>query len=126
MQIKGNTIYGEKSISRISSREVSMAKLYIYPKEGDAFQFRLAEEKISVGRSPDNDIPLPDRFCSAHHAFFYLDEKGYVIRNNKSKNGTILNGMRISAEAELKSGDEILIGTRRIVYDKDNSSKYQQ
>ncbi len=44
-----------------------MTKLYIYLKEGDAFQFYLTEEKISVGRSSDNDILLPDPYCSGHH-----------------------------------------------------------
>jgi pSer/pThr/pTyr-binding forkhead associated (FHA) protein len=102
-----------------------MDKLHIYLKEGDAFQFCLTEEKISVGRSSGNDILLPDPFCSRHHAFFYLDEHGYVIRNNNSKNGTFLNGKRIPGEAELKKGDEMLIGTTRIVYDKKISSKNQ-
>ncbi len=102
-----------------------MDNLHIYLKEGNEFQFSLTEEKISIGRSSDNDIPLPDPFCSRHHAFVYLDRQCYMIRNNKSKNGTILNGKRIPAEAELKKGDEILIGTTRIVYEKETSSKNQ-
>ena len=84
-----------------------MPKLYIYPKEGDAFQFLLPQEKVSIGRSSDNDIPLPDPFCSGHHAFFYPADQGFAIRNNNSKNGTFVNGKRIAAEFELKKGDEI-------------------
>lgn len=102
-----------------------MPKLYIYPKEGDPFQYLLANEKISVGRSPDSHIPLPDPFCSGHHAFLYPVDQGYVIRNNNSKNGTFVNGKRITAEAELKKGDEILVGTTRIVFDKEISSNVE-
>ncbi len=102
-----------------------MPKLYVYPKEGDDFQFPLTEEKISIGRSSENDIPLPDPFCSGHHAYFYPVDQGYVIRNNNSKNGTFVNGKRILAEVELKKGDEILVGTTRIIYDKEISSNVE-
>lgn len=101
-----------------------MEKLHIYLKEGGEFQFSLTEEKISVGRLSGNDIHLQDVFCSGHHAFLYAVEKGHVIRDNNSKNGTFLNGKRIPGEAELKKGDEILIGKTRIVYEKETSSKY--
>ncbi len=102
-----------------------MPKLFIYPKEGDAFQFSLPQEKISIGRSSDNDIPLPDPFCSGRHAFFYPVDHGYAIRNNNSKNGTFVNGKRIVAEFELKKGDEILVGTTRIIFDKEISSNVE-
>ena len=102
-----------------------MPKLYIYPKEGDEFQFPLPQDKVSIGRSSDNDIPLPDPFCSGRHAFFYPVDQGYAIRNNNSKNGTFVNGKRIPAEVELKKGDEILVGTTRVIYDKEISSNVE-
>jgi len=102
-----------------------MPKLYIYPKEGDTFQFPLPEEKVSIGRSSDNHIPLPDPFCSGRHAFFYPVDQGFAIRNNNAKNGTFVNGKRITAEVELTKGDEILVGTTRIIYDKEISSNVE-
>lgn len=102
-----------------------MPKLYIYPKEGDAFEFPLPLHKISIGRSSDNDIPLPDPFCSGHHAFFYPVDQGYAVRNNNSKNGTFVNGKRIPAELELTKGDEILVGTTRLIFDKEISSNVE-
>ncbi|MFP4081206.1 MAG: SpoIIE family protein phosphatase [Candidatus Aminicenantes bacterium] len=95
-----------------------MPKLFIYPKEGEDFTFTLPDKKISIGRSADNDISIADPFSSGHHAFFYPTEKGYGVRDNKSKNGTFLNGKRIQAEKELKKGDEVLIGSTRVVFDK--------
>ncbi len=102
-----------------------MENLFIYLKEGDEFQFPLSKKNISVGKLSDNDIRLKDAFCSGHHAFLYAVEKGYIIRDNKSKNGTFLNGARILGEATLRKGDEILIGTTRIIFGKKISSRYQ-
>lgn len=102
-----------------------MPKLYIYPKEGDPFQFPLTGEKVSVGRSSETTISVPDPFCSGNHAFFYAGDHGFMIRNNQSKNGTFVNGKRILNELELKKGDEILVGTTRIVFDKEISSNVE-
>jgi len=102
-----------------------MPKLYIYPKEGDPFQYALTGEKISIGRSSDTDISVPDPFCSGNHAFFYADDRGFILRNNQSKNGTFVNGKRVLNEVEIKKGDEILVGTTRIVFDKEISSNVE-
>lgn len=94
-----------------------MPKLFVYPKKGEELVFPLKKEKISIGRSADNDIPILDPFCSGQHAFIYPRDDGYVVRDNNSKNGTFLNGKRIQAETELKKGDEVLIGSTRIIFD---------
>ena len=96
-----------------------MPKLYVYPKKGEEFTLPLKKEKISIGRSADNDINIIDPFCSGLHAFIYPSDLGYVVRDNSSKNGTFLNGKKIQAEIELKKGDEILIGSTRIIFDKE-------
>ena len=96
-----------------------MPKLFVYPKKGDEFQLPLKKDKISIGRSADNNILIPDPFCSGHHAFIYPTDTGYAVRDNRSKNGTFLNGTKVQAETELKKGDEILIGSTRIVFDKE-------
>ncbi len=96
-----------------------MAKLFVYPKKGEAFTLPLKQERISIGRSPDNDISIVDPYSSGQHAFIYPLEGGYVVRDNKSKNGTFVNGVKITAETELKKGDEVLVGSTRIVFDKE-------
>ncbi len=99
-----------------------MPKLFVYPKRGEVFTLPLKKDRISVGRSPDNDISIPDPYSSGRHAFIYPADGGYVVRDNKSKNGTFLNGVKITAETELKKGDEVLIGSTRIVFDKEISA----
>lgn len=102
-----------------------MPQLFIYPKKGDPYQFSLELNRISVGRSGDNDIALQDPFCSGHHAYIHTSKQGYVIQDNDSKNGTFLNGNKIAHESELKRGDEILVGSTRIVFDKKLSTNVE-
>jgi phosphoserine phosphatase RsbU/P len=96
-----------------------MPKLYVYPKNEDSFEYSLPNQKISLGRAENNDISLKDPFCSSHHAFIHPSGNNFMIQNNKSKNGTFLNGKKIDTESILKKGDEILIGSTRIKFDKE-------
>jgi sigma-B regulation protein RsbU (phosphoserine phosphatase) len=102
-----------------------MPRLFVYPKKGEFFQFILKDEKISLGRSGDNDIPIQDPFSSGNHALIYPKDSRYMIRDNNSKNGTFLNGKRVQKETELNKGDEILIGSTRIVFDKELSTNVE-
>jgi sigma-B regulation protein RsbU (phosphoserine phosphatase) len=102
-----------------------MPLLFIYPKKGDPFQFVLENKRISIGRSGDNGIALNDPFCSGYHAHIYPAKDGYMICDNESKNGTFLNGNKITFETELKRGDEILVGSTRVVFDKKLSTNVE-
>ena len=96
-----------------------MPKLYVYQKKGEDYSIPLKKDRISIGRSADNDINILDPFCSGKHAYIYPSEEGWAVRDNASKNGTFLNGKKIKAEVELKKGDEVLVGSTRIVFDKE-------
>ncbi|OGD22727.1 MAG: hypothetical protein A2W03_04010 [Candidatus Aminicenantes bacterium RBG_16_63_16] len=102
-----------------------MPRLFVYPKKGETYWFNLEKERTTIGRSEDNDIALADPFSSGHHVLIMCAEDGYRIRDSGSKNGTFLNGKKISGEAELKKGDEILVGSTRIIFDKEVSSNVE-
>lgn len=102
-----------------------MPRLFVYPKKGDTFFIDLKKERITVGRSEDNEIALSDPFSSGHHACIFPKDGGYAVRDNGSKNGTFLNGKKVQGEAELKKGDEILVGSTRLIYDKELSSNVE-
>ena len=95
-----------------------MATLYIYPKQGDPYSIPLKDGAIGLGRAADNDVPIPDPFCSSHHALIVPSDTGFAVKDNGSKNGTFVNGKKIGGPADLKPGDEILIGSVRILYDR--------
>jgi sigma-B regulation protein RsbU (phosphoserine phosphatase) len=102
-----------------------MPRLFVYPKKGDSFWYTLKGERVSIGRSEDNDLALPDPFSSGRHAVISPADGGYVLRDNGSKNGTFLNAKKIQGEVELKRGDEILVGSTRVIYDKELSSNVE-
>jgi serine phosphatase RsbU (regulator of sigma subunit) len=102
-----------------------MPRLFVYPKRGDSFWYTLKREKTSIGRSEDNDLALPDPFSSGHHAVISPANGGFCVRDNGSKNGTFLNGKKVQGEIELKRGDEILVGSTRIIFDKELSSNVE-
>lgn len=102
-----------------------MPRLFVYSGKGGFSQLSLKGKKISVGRSPENDVVINDPYSSNEHAFIYPSGQGYMLRDNNSKNGTFLNSERIRGEAELKKGDEILIGSTRIIFDKELSTNVE-
>jgi len=96
-----------------------MAILYIYPKSGEPSTYPLGRDRVQVGRASANDIILSDQFSSGCHAVIVPTERGYALVDQGSKNGTFVNGRRVSGEIDLARGDEILIGSTRFYFDKD-------
>ena len=94
-----------------------MATLYVYPKKGDPLTIPLGRGDVSIGRSADNTLALPDAFCSSHHAVLVFEAGRALIRDAGSKNGIFVNGKRVAGEVEIRPGDEILLGQTRLSLD---------
>lgn len=77
---------------------------------------QLQSERLTVGRSVGNDIALPDDGqVSRVHAVLERLGGAWSVRDVSSRNGTFVNGSRVSGEARLGHGDEIRVGRTRIV-----------
>lgn len=96
-----------------------MANLYIYPKGGEPSTYPLAARRVTIGRASSNDIVLSDQYSSGLHAVIAPGDKGYVLIDQGSKNGTFVNDRRVSGEIALVRGDEILIGSTSFFFDRD-------
>jgi len=81
-------------------------------------------ESISIGRSSENRIILDHPQVSRHHALIERMGTRYRIRDLKSSNGVFVNGKRIEREAWLKEGDEIRIGSRKLVLREDGIQQF--
>ena len=71
---------------------------------------------VTIGRSPQTDIPIDDRFASGRHARIY-DRDGFsYIEDMGSTNGTYLNGKRLESPELLRTEDRIRIGDTEFRY----------
>jgi hypothetical protein len=70
----------------------------------------------TIGRTPDNQIAVPEAEVSRHHARITLTATGFVLEDLRSGNGTFLNGERIGGEQPLKDEDRVRIGSRTFVF----------
>ena len=68
-----------------------------------------------IGRSPACDIVLPDNAVSRNHARLIESEKGFVIEDLGSSNGTFVNGQMVTI-SPLKDTDEIRIARYTLRY----------
>lgn len=73
--------------------------------------------RVAVGRHDGNDIVLDgDDRASRLHAVLDRVGGGWCLTDLGSSNGTYVNGVRITAGRALRHGDEVMIGTTRLVY----------
>ena len=93
----------------------------VYKIEGEEHQFELKEGKISIGRMEGNDLIIFDPTVSRKHAEIEKRDMGYTLTDLGSRNGLFLNGEKI-AEALLKDGDEIKVGSFGLSYREDAGS----
>ena len=70
---------------------------------------------LTIGRATDNDIVIPDVLASRHHATLIPTPGGTEIADNRSINGTFVNGDRVST-ALLNEGDVVTIGNVDLVF----------
>ncbi|MBW0012766.1 FHA domain-containing protein [Mycobacterium sp.] len=70
---------------------------------------------IKIGRANDNDIVIPEVLASRHHATLVPTPNGTEIRDNRSINGTFVNGARVES-ALLHDGDVVTIGNIDLVF----------
>jgi ABC transport system ATP-binding/permease protein len=70
---------------------------------------------IKIGRATDNDIVIPEVLASRHHATLVPTPNGTEIRDNRSINGTFVNGARVDS-AVLHDGDVVTIGNIDLVF----------
>ncbi len=92
-----------------------MPKLVVISTEMKDRTFELSEDKITIGRLPDNQIRLEDNAVSSHHSVLSRKGEDYVLRDLNSTNGTRVNGQRI-VEMRLYHGDVVNVGHLQLQY----------
>lgn len=71
----------------------------------------ISTQPYTVGRDWDNALQLADATISRRHAELLLVGTDLFVRDINSRNGTYLNGHRISGFEKLQGGDRLQFGT---------------
>src|SRR6201985_1453644 len=93
-----------------------MAKLSLMFEEKLVKEVPVGSRAVSIGRSPDNDLPVDNLAVSNYHARVYFEAGKLVVEDLDSLNGTFVNDMRVE-RATLRDGDSIWIGKHHIKVD---------
>lgn len=65
----------------------------------------------TIGRSEDNNLVLPDRWISRNHAMLqYMETGEFYLIDLGSRNGSFVNGRRVSIPVTLHNGDHLTFG----------------
>lgn len=116
---------------------VAIFVLFAWPKGGErrrrddsvaglqAVELRVEEESrtrtvrapvpVVIGRAQSATLVIPDAQVSRLHARIDFIDEMLAIRDLNSRNGTLVNARPIDAPVALHDGDEIDVGTTRIV-----------
>jgi hypothetical protein len=109
-------ISGDACLTYKDVVKTTVAQLAIVGGDGAGSIFPLTEAAYLIGRSGDSAIQLLDLGVSGRHARIYRGPDGYVVEDLKSRNGTWVNGMRVT-NTLLCHGDRLHIGTTDLRYD---------
>src|SRR5262245_50832278 len=71
----------------------------------------------TIGRMPDNDVAILDSSVSRRHAAVLIHvNEACELHDTASKNGTFLNGLRLTGPTPIKTGDEIRLCDRTLKF----------
>jgi len=103
-----------------------MPEIAIQTAGGTRERYPLAKTRVTVGRSRESDIFLPDQWLSRHHAAIEERDDGYWVADLKSKNGTLLNGEPVRDWRRLRPGDVITLGEHTLTFCVDAAEQEEE
>jgi pSer/pThr/pTyr-binding forkhead associated (FHA) protein len=96
-------------------REVRPYYLDQIEGEGSPRRIDLVEPKLVIGRGEDASIRVATQRASRQHAFLSRRGIDYAVRDNDSRNGVFLNGLKVHS-ATLRDGDVLQVADCVFVY----------
>jgi chromosome segregation ATPase len=100
----------ERIDDKSESERERITRLLVGYVDGQKLRFPLFKDRLTIGRTIENDIQLKAPYISRRHAVIVTDEDGTRIVDWGSKNGVFVNTDRIR-EQILHNGDVVTIGT---------------
>ncbi len=73
--------------------------------------------EVGLGRAGRMSVRLPSGSIARRHARIYERDGRFFVHDERSTNGTILNGSRIDGDQPLAAGDQLDMGAAHLVFD---------
>lgn len=77
------------------------------PKRGNKLK---VDRSVTIGRSPDCDIQIPDLTVSRRQAALNIDSEDFVLMHLGGTNPTYINERLVSTPTKLREGDQLRMG----------------
>jgi chromosome segregation ATPase len=94
-----------------------VTRLLVGESDGQEVRFPLFKDRLTIGRTTNNDIQLNEPSISRRHAVIVTENGSTRLVDWGSKNGVYVNENRV-AEQMLKNGDLVMIGMTEFRYEE--------
>src|SRR6516162_5113025 len=85
-------------------------KLVVIGGKRPGQEIAVSGPEFIVGRAPECKLRPNSDMVSRRHCMISIEEGKATIRDLGSRNGTIVNGQKITGEHELRTGDKVKVG----------------
>ena len=79
-------------------------------------RFRITSGLAHIGRAEHNDVQLPDGSVSGSHASLLYRSGAWILTDLASTNGSYVDGVRVSGQANLRGAAEVRAGDIRMIF----------
>lgn len=101
----------------VTLQPTSVPYLLLKTESGNRYLPLVGSHCWTVGRSDDNNFVIPDRWISRNHAMLQCMETGeFYLIDLGSRNGSFVNGRRVSIPVTLRNGDNLTFGQTELEF----------
>ncbi|MFM7035259.1 MAG: SpoIIE family protein phosphatase [Planctomycetia bacterium] len=93
-----------------------MAELVFLSGNRSGERITLEVGRTTIGRHPGCDLVIDESSVSRQHAAIIVDGNAVFVEDLQSRNGTFINGNRLTGRRALDDGDEVKICDRRLLF----------
>jgi hypothetical protein len=94
----------------VKPKRGSPSKLIVTKGSLAGTSVRLAEQQVTIGRSPDSTLVLDDDYASGRHARLFSQNGRWLVEDLGSTNGTYLDRSKVNGPTPVPLGVPIRIG----------------
>lgn len=102
-------------MDRAPSRALGVARVSRFCLRYQAIDVSLGASELVAGRAPECGLVLDDALVSRRHAAFRELGDEVEVEDLGSRNGVLVNDVKIAGKARLRHGDRVQIGSHQLV-----------